>query len=151
MGWQSRRENGAYKDRVPYPRSIGSAKPSPSRLPPLFYPLEDPHLLPVGFTVAAVGVLVVRSGPMVSPHRPSGDARSRVLGSPACPRALHVTGAWTVLKACAIDCASAEVMTTNASQRVQRHRDRLRAAGLRPVQIWVPDTTRPGFAEECRR
>ena len=42
-------------------------------------------------------------------------------------------------------------MTTNASQRVQRHRDRLRAAGLRPVQIWVPDTTRPGFAEECRR
>jgi len=27
----------------------------------------------------------------------------------------------------------------------------LRAAGLRPVQIWVPDTSRPGFAEECRR
>ena len=24
-------------------------------------------------------------------------------------------------------------------------------AGLRPVQIWVPDTRRPGFAEECRR
>jgi hypothetical protein len=21
----------------------------------------------------------------------------------------------------------------------------------RPVQIWVPDTRRPGFAEECRR
>jgi hypothetical protein len=34
---------------------------------------------------------------------------------------------------------------------VQRHRDGLRAAGLRPVQIWVPDTRRPGFAEECRR
>lgn len=42
-------------------------------------------------------------------------------------------------------------MTTNTSARVQRHRDRLRAAGLRPVQIWVPDTARPGFAEECRR
>nr|WP_244513809.1 antitoxin MazE family protein [Methylobacterium sp. UNC378MF] len=27
----------------------------------------------------------------------------------------------------------------------------MRAAGLRPVQIWVPDTRRPGFAEECRR
>lgn len=27
----------------------------------------------------------------------------------------------------------------------------LRAAGLRPLQIWVPDTRRPGFAEECRR
>jgi len=31
------------------------------------------------------------------------------------------------------------------------HQDRLRAGGLRPVQIWVPDTRRPGFAEECRR
>jgi hypothetical protein len=34
---------------------------------------------------------------------------------------------------------------------VQKHRDALRKAGLRPVQIWVPDTRRPGFAEECRR
>jgi hypothetical protein len=25
------------------------------------------------------------------------------------------------------------------------------AAGLRPVQIWVPDTRRPGFAAECHR
>lgn len=33
----------------------------------------------------------------------------------------------------------------------QRHRERLRAAGLRPVQIWVPDRRAPGFAEECRR
>jgi hypothetical protein len=24
-------------------------------------------------------------------------------------------------------------------------------AGLRPVQIWVPDTRKPNFAEECRR
>lgn len=35
--------------------------------------------------------------------------------------------------------------------RVQKHRDALRLAGLRPVQIWVPDTRRPDFAEECRR
>jgi len=35
--------------------------------------------------------------------------------------------------------------------RVQKHRDTLRMAGLRPVQIWVPDTRRPDFAEECRR
>lgn len=27
----------------------------------------------------------------------------------------------------------------------------MRAAGLRPIQIWVPDTRRPGFAEECHR
>jgi hypothetical protein len=37
------------------------------------------------------------------------------------------------------------------ADRVQRHRDGLRAAGLRPLQIWVPDTRRPGFAAECRR
>ena len=42
-------------------------------------------------------------------------------------------------------------MPTPVSDRVQKHRDALRAAGLRPVQIWVPDTRRPGFAEECRR
>lgn len=42
-------------------------------------------------------------------------------------------------------------MRTNTSERVQKHRMALRAAGLRPVQIWVPDTRRAGFAEECRR
>lgn len=42
-------------------------------------------------------------------------------------------------------------MPTPVSERVQRRREALRAAGLRPVQIWVPDTRRPGFAAECRR
>ncbi len=42
-------------------------------------------------------------------------------------------------------------MPTPVSERVQKHRDALRAAGMRPVQIWVPDTSRPGFADECRR
>ena len=42
-------------------------------------------------------------------------------------------------------------MPTPVTQRVRKRRDALRAAGLRPVQIWVPDTRRPGFAEECRR
>jgi L-alanine-DL-glutamate epimerase-like enolase superfamily enzyme len=37
------------------------------------------------------------------------------------------------------------------NERVQKRRDALRAAGLRPIQIWVPDTRRPGFAAECRR
>ena len=41
--------------------------------------------------------------------------------------------------------------TTHVNARVQKHRDTLRMAGLRPVQIWVPDTRRPDFAEECRR
>ena len=42
-------------------------------------------------------------------------------------------------------------MRTSISGRVQKHRAGLRACGLRPVQIWVPDTRHPGFAEECRR
>ena len=37
------------------------------------------------------------------------------------------------------------------ARRVRKHRDSLRARGLRPVQIWVPDTRAPGFAEECGR
>lgn len=41
--------------------------------------------------------------------------------------------------------------TTPINSRVQKHRDALRMTGLRPVQIWVPDTRRPNFAEECRR
>jgi hypothetical protein len=40
---------------------------------------------------------------------------------------------------------------TPVSIRVRKRRDELRKAGLRPVQIWVPDTRRPGFADECRR
>lgn len=42
-------------------------------------------------------------------------------------------------------------MPTHVNERVQKRRENLRAAGLRPLQIWVPDTRRPGFAEECRR
>ena len=40
---------------------------------------------------------------------------------------------------------------SDVNARVQKHRDALRMAGLRPIQIWVPDTRQPGFAEECRR
>lgn len=42
-------------------------------------------------------------------------------------------------------------MPITLSERVRTHRDNLRAAGLRPIQIWVPDTRAPGFAEECAR
>jgi hypothetical protein len=41
--------------------------------------------------------------------------------------------------------------TTYVNTRVQKHRNALRMAGLRLVQIWVPDTRRDGFEEECRR
>ncbi|QRD48727.1 DUF3018 family protein (plasmid) [Pseudosulfitobacter pseudonitzschiae] len=41
-------------------------------------------------------------------------------------------------------------MPTSVSHRVQKRRDALRAAGLRPVQIWVPDTDRFGVdVERC--
>ena len=42
-------------------------------------------------------------------------------------------------------------MATPAAARVRKRRDALRKAGLRPVQIWVPDTRRPDFTAECRR
>lgn len=42
-------------------------------------------------------------------------------------------------------------MAATLIERVRAHRNALRAAGLRPLQIWVPDTRRAGFADECRR
>ena len=42
-------------------------------------------------------------------------------------------------------------MPISVSERVRKRRDAMRAAGLRPVQIWVPDTRAPGFAEEYAR
>ncbi len=38
-------------------------------------------------------------------------------------------------------------MTSAARKR----QEALKAAGMRPVRIWVPDTRQPGFAAECRR
>ena len=35
--------------------------------------------------------------------------------------------------------------------RVREHRQRLRAQGLRPVQIWVPDVRAPEFVAESHR
>ena len=42
-------------------------------------------------------------------------------------------------------------MPASTNLRVQKHRAQLRAAGLRPIQIWVPDTRQSSFAEECHR
>jgi hypothetical protein len=42
-------------------------------------------------------------------------------------------------------------MASSITKRVQKRRDALRAAGLRPLQIWVPDTRRPDLVAECRR
>ena len=35
--------------------------------------------------------------------------------------------------------------------KVTQHRGRMRAAGLRPVQFWVPDTRSPDFSAEVRK
>jgi hypothetical protein len=37
------------------------------------------------------------------------------------------------------------------AERVTRRRAKLRAAGLRPVQKWLPDTRDPQFIQDCRR
>ena len=46
-------------------------------------------------------------------------------------------------------------MSVNANltpqEKQSRYRRRLRRNGLRPVQIWVPDTRAAGFAGECRQ
>lgn len=36
-------------------------------------------------------------------------------------------------------------------ERVSQHRQRLRAQGLRPIQIWVPDVRAPEFVAEAHR
>lgn len=41
-------------------------------------------------------------------------------------------------------------MPMSTSERVRKRRNALRAAGLRPLQIWVPDARSPGFAEMCQ-
>ncbi len=41
---------------------------------------------------------------------------------------------------------------TTSRDKVRAHRARLRAQGLRPIQIWVPDVRSPAFkAEACRQ
>jgi DNA-binding LacI/PurR family transcriptional regulator len=39
----------------------------------------------------------------------------------------------------------------SATSKMQAYRDRLRAHGLKPVQVWVPDVDAPGFKEDLRR
>jgi len=36
-------------------------------------------------------------------------------------------------------------------EKARAYRERMRAKGLRPVQLWLPDTRSPEFAAEARR
>jgi hypothetical protein len=40
---------------------------------------------------------------------------------------------------------------TPSREKVREHRARLRAQGLRPIQIWVPDVRSPAFRAEAHR
>jgi hypothetical protein len=40
---------------------------------------------------------------------------------------------------------------TSSRDKVRAHRAKLRAQGLRPLQLWVPDTRTPEFAERAHR
>lgn len=39
----------------------------------------------------------------------------------------------------------------SSREKVREHRARLRAQGLRPIQIWVPDVRSPAFVSEAHR
>jgi Protein of unknown function (DUF3018) len=39
----------------------------------------------------------------------------------------------------------------SSRDKVRNHRERLRAQGLRPIQIWVPDVRSPAFLAEAHR
>lgn len=42
-------------------------------------------------------------------------------------------------------------MGTPVNQRVQKRREALRAQGLRPIQLWLPDTKDPEFRAQMER
>ena len=39
----------------------------------------------------------------------------------------------------------------SSAKRVADHRAALRAQGLRPIQLWVPDTRAPAYVEKVRK
>lgn len=42
-------------------------------------------------------------------------------------------------------------MVATVTERVNKRSLAMRAAGLRPIQLWVPGTSRPNFSDECKR
>ena len=44
-----------------------------------------------------------------------------------------------------------ENKSNSSRDKVRTHRERLRAQGLRPIQIWVPDMRAPAFRSEAHR
>jgi hypothetical protein len=44
-----------------------------------------------------------------------------------------------------------EVIMTDGAKRVRKHREKMKAAGLKPVTIWVPDVNTPEFKARVAR
>jgi hypothetical protein len=44
-----------------------------------------------------------------------------------------------------------EVIMTDGAKRVRKHREKMKAAGLKPVTIWVPDVNSPEFKARVAR
>ena len=40
---------------------------------------------------------------------------------------------------------------TDGAKRVRKHREKMKAAGLKPVTIWVPDVNNPEFKARLAR
>lgn len=40
---------------------------------------------------------------------------------------------------------------SDGAKRVRKHREKMKAAGLKPVTIWVPDVNAPGYREALAR
>lgn len=39
----------------------------------------------------------------------------------------------------------------SGAERVRKYREKMKAAGLKPVTIWVPDVNATGYLEDIRR
>ncbi len=46
---------------------------------------------------------------------------------------------------------AASSRTSSSRDKVRAHREWRRRQGVRPIQIWVPDTRSPAFAEAAHR
>jgi hypothetical protein len=44
-----------------------------------------------------------------------------------------------------------EAAMSDGAERVRKHREKMKAAGLKPVTIWVPDVNAPGYREALAR
>jgi hypothetical protein len=44
-----------------------------------------------------------------------------------------------------------EFTMTDGAKRVRKHREKMKAAGLKPVTIWVPDVNTPEFKAQVAR